>query len=241
MAPTNITFRVNTNGRFYVYEHHWQREKEPIVGPDGKPIPMGTVDPDTCCYVAGDFNGWAGFFWEEGWDPSSEPYRMYDHDGDGIYEATVEVPAPPTDAALLSADQPTPEQLESQGWRVLNSTAYYTWKVAGLNWGQQETIGMHEPLPEDGSCLLGPSWNGALTASNTALTSITFEPNPISCARLLQRAKQSFSSTASSQTSFFLAHPSSCPSTCGAPARCLRLRRHRCRHRRRHLRHRRRC
>ena len=170
MAPTNITFRVNTNGRFYVYEHHWQREKEPIVGPDGKPIPMGTVDPNTCCYVAGDFNGWAGFFWEEGWDPSSEPYRMYDHDGDGIYEATVEVPAPPTDAVLLSADQPTPEQLESQGWRVLNSTAYYTWKVAGLNWGQQETIGMHEPLPEDDSCLLGPKWDGAPTASNAALT-----------------------------------------------------------------------
>ena len=138
MAPTNITFRVNTIGpQFQVNE--W--EIEPIKH-------------DKCCYVVGDFNSW-GF---------SDRYRMYDDDGDGVYEATIEIPAPIADAFLWSPILEIGEEktnlLESNRWAVLNSTSYYRYKVATLGWDQQEVFGIVIPLPADVSCLLGPTWNG---------------------------------------------------------------------------------
>ena len=113
---------------------------------------------------------------------------MYDHDGDGVYEATIEIPAPPTYAEeydpvndLRSAIRRVGPELESWpppdilkktgGWEVLNSTAYYRYKVATREWGQQDLFGLGAaPLPDDVSCVLGPVWDGAPTAPHTRAT-----------------------------------------------------------------------
>ena len=129
-APTNITFRLNINGQFPVQ-------------------PFSTVEAAVnrtiCCTVAGDFNGWDG---------GSEAHRIYDHDGDGIFEATIEIPAPPLGTALRTAD----EQLASNGWVVLNNTGHWRFKFVAFGWAQQEAYGVGVPLPDDVSCLLGPTY-----------------------------------------------------------------------------------
>ena len=144
MAPTNVTFRVSTIGQFSV--QHFSYGKE-------------AVDLTICCYVLGDFNRW--WPWDGVQDPSS--FQMLDQDGDGIYEATIEIPAPPVDAKLWSADLPSAEVLEYNGWTVLDNTAHWRYKVAGYQYFQQENFNLGAPLPNDTSCLLGPVWepNGA--------------------------------------------------------------------------------
>ena len=155
MAPTNITFRVNINGKFHV--HDWGGE-------------MTAVDRENCCFVMGDFNAKPdGRWWiwdRDDMDPDS--FRMRDDDGDGVYEATIEIPEPPDDAQMWSASQLPSEILGTRGWRVLSSTANYRYKVATFHWWQQELFGLGEaPLPDDASCLLGPVWDGAPTAPHT--------------------------------------------------------------------------
>ena len=99
--------------------------------------------------MAGDFNGWDG---------GSEAHRIYDHDGDGIFEATIEIPAPPLGTALRTADEPPAAQLASNGWVVLNNTGHWRYKFVAFGWAQQEAYGVGVPLPDDVSCLLGPTY-----------------------------------------------------------------------------------
>ena len=133
-APTNITFRLNVNGQFPV---------QPFSAVEA------AVNRTICCTVAGDFNGWDG---------GSVAHRIYDHDGDGIFEATIEIPAPPLGAVLRTADEPPAEQLASNGWVVLNNTGHWRYKFVAFGWAQQEAYGVGVPLPDDVSCLLGPTY-----------------------------------------------------------------------------------